>query len=499
MTVPNSVLSIPVETFEQWRVAARRLVAAGVSPEQVRWVDWRARQSDGQQDLFAARAQHTDALPSADDTLPSADMANSPASNPVEVLRSFVELATTVAHHRSPLRWELLYQLLWRITHDEKNLLQIASDRDLHQAKQMEKAIRRDIHKMHAFVRFRKTIDADGDRYVAWHRPDHYIVPLAAPFFARRFDVMRWAILTPDESVAWDGQQLVYSPGVPRGEAPSGDELETLWKTYYANIFNPARIKLKAMKAEMPQKHWPTMPETELISTLVRDAPRRVDEMIKRSQNVMTTSAYMPDTSNPTLDQLRSAAHTCKGCELYRDATQTVFGRGPASAKLVFVGEQPGDKEDIAGEPFVGPAGQLFRDALDEVGLDPNEVYMTNAVKHFKFKLSGARRLHVKPSSREISACKPWLESELGIIRPQTLVCLGATAASAILGPQFRITKGRGIVHETVYAKWTLATYHPSALLRTPDADTRQRMRESFVSDLGLAVNRLRNLPTNEQ
>jgi DNA polymerase len=165
----------------------------------------------------------------------------------------------------------------------------------------MEKSVRRDAHKMKAFVRFRTVTgrEGEGDHYVAWHRPDHLIVPLVATFFRDRFGVMRWTILTPDASVAWDGSDLTFGPGVPQREAPQPDDLEAMWKTYYASVFNPARIKLSAMRAEMPKKHWPTLPETEIIDDLLRDAPRRVEEMMNRQRrNAKPAAAGMtPDRS----------------------------------------------------------------------------------------------------------------------------------------------------------------------------------------------------------
>ncbi len=345
----------------------------------------------------------------------------------------------------------------------------------------MEKAVRRDAHKMKAFVRFRRIVDASGEHYIAWHRPDHYSLRSTCDFFARRFDVMRWTIMTPDESASWDGREISFGPGMPRSEAPRNDELEELWKTYYANIFNPARIKLQAMRAEMPKKHWPTMPETELIDQMLRDAPARVEQMVRYTDQVLTAQAFVPQTND--LETLRAVAAECLGCALCEQATQTVFGVGPANASLVFVGEQPGDEEDRLGVPFVGPAGRLLDQVLEQVGIDRGSVYITNAVKHFKFARSGKRRLHKKPSSREIAACRPWLEAELSLLRPQRLVCLGATAAKVIFGPNFRLTDHRGLPRQSNDAPWTMATYHPSALLRT-SGEAAAQMRTEFKTDL---------------
>lgn len=174
---------------------------------------------------------------------------------------------------------------------------------------------------------------------------------------------------------------------------------------------------------------------------------------------------------------------------MFAAATQAVFGQGPAPARLMLVGEQPGDQEDRQGEPFVGPAGRLLDDALEAAGIDRGDVYLTNAVKHFKFTAGqGKRRLHKKPGSREIAACRPWLEAEFDLVRPTVLVCLGATAAQAILGNQFRITRQRGQWIESPWSRWTLGTYHPSAVLRAPDAQARQALFDALTADLTRAA-----------
>ncbi len=194
-----------------------------------------------------------------------------------------------------------------------------------------------------------------------------------------------------------------------------------------------------------------------------------------------------------TLTALTRAAHDCQGCDLYQRATQTVFGAGSAKARMILVGEQPGDQEDLQGKPFVGPAGRLLDEALRAAGIDRADVYLTNAVKHFKWTPRGKRRLHAKPGSREIAACRPWLSAEIEVIGPDVIVCLGATAAQSLLGPSFRITRQRGELLESPLAHWMLATYHPSAVLRAPDEDRRHRMRDELFADLSVAAKSLSN------
>lgn len=189
-----------------------------------------------------------------------------------------------------------------------------------------------------------------------------------------------------------------------------------------------------------------------------------------------------------TLPALLRAAERCQGCELYRRATQTVFGAGPARARLLLVGEQPGDQEDIQGEPFVGPAGRMLRETLARLHVDPADVYLTNAVKHFKWTPRGSRRLHAKPSAREMAACRPWLEAEIAAVEPEVIVCLGATAAQSLLGRDFRLTASHGKFVPSDFARRVMATYHPSALLRAGDRESRRRLRREFRADLKRAV-----------
>ena len=203
--------------------------------------------------------------------------------------------------------------------------------------------------------------------------------------------------------------------------------------------------------------------------------------MRKRSERP-TVPDLIPD--RPTLTNVRAASRDCQACDLYKRGTQTVFGEGARTAELMFVGEQPGDQEDLAGHPFVGPAGKLLDKALAQAGIDRAGVYVTNVVKHFKWEPRGNRRIHKKPSASEISACRPWLDTEIQLVRPRAIVCLGATAAQALLGRQFKVTAHRGTFITSALAPLVMATVHPSSLLRAPDEDTRRRETERFIDDL---------------
>lgn len=204
----------------------------------------------------------------------------------------------------------------------------------------------------------------------------------------------------------------------------------------------------------------------------------------------LSNLAYVPVSElipvRPTLPRLRAAAAHCRGCDLFLKATQTVFGEGPASARVMLIGEQPGDREDLAGKPFVGPAGRILDDALVQAGIDRTDVYITNVVKHFRWEgaARGKRRIHKKPRSWEIQACRPWLDAELAIVQPEVLVCLGASAAQALLGREFSVTRQRGRLMPSKLAPKVMATVHPSSILRSPDSETRHLEMRKFVQDL---------------
>ena len=466
--------TVSVDTYDAWRDAARGLLRSEIPPWRVRFLP-----PGGQAVLDLDTGRSDEPAEAASEPKPEADSGKSPVSVP----KAFLDLARGLSCHRDPDRFDLLYRMLWRMTHDHRRLMDDHADPDRHRAHAMERQIARAVHKTKAFVRFRKVQTESGDRYIAWHRPEHPILPLVAGFFSRRFTDMHWTVLTPEASMTWDGEAVCFGPGVPRSEAPSDDQLEGLWKKYYATVFNPARLNETCMKREMPTHHWATLPEAELIPDLIRDARNRTVTMVNHTEGSAISAAdFIPDTQE--LDQLAAASQFCEGCALYKNATQTVFGKGPESARIVFVGEQPGDQEDIHGEPFVGPAGQLLDKCFAEVGIDRSDAYITNVVKHFKWEPQGKRRIHKKPGVREMNACKPWLATEIAVIGPEVVVCLGATAAQSLIGRDFRITKQRGEWMSTDWADRTIATYHPSALLRAPDDDARERMMDAFLTDL---------------
>ena len=455
-------------TFEKWRETARSLLTEGVAPEQVEIFDTETPQNLG---------------------LSFDDEAAAPrpvAAGNIFVPRAFVELAQIVARHADPTRWQLLYRLLWRLQ-AARQLLHVEVDGDVAEARRMEQQIRRDLHKMHAFVRFRQIKDEAGvEHFIAWYKPDHDVLELAAPFFQERFPTMQWSILTPRQSVHWEPEatRLTWSEGVPREAAPQDDELEEMWRSYYKSIFNPARLNPKAMRSEMPVRYWQNMPEIQLLPQLMTAAGGRTDAMIK-TQKTGTAEAYLPEER--TLTSLSAALPGCKGCDLYCHAIHAVFGEGHARAELMLVGEQPGDEEDKQAKPFVGPAGKVLNRVVEELGLDRSAMYVTNAVKHFKFVERGKRRLHQSPRLSEVTACRPWLIAELQAVKPQVVVCLGATAAKSLLGAKFALMKERGRVVTSPYAEKVVATIHPSAVLRAADAQGSEQLYDFLRQDLLLA------------
>lgn len=461
--------SVTVTDFADWRTQARRLLYQAILPEQISWHDQRSGQAHFSFDT---------------------DLQDPPPDFRLNVPKNFIPLAESVACHRDPIRWHHLYAALWRLTHGEKNLLRIASDPLVRDLSLLYKNVRRDAHKMKAFVRFRLVQDADGDHYVAWHQSDHYVVRLTAPFFQRRFSVMRWSILTPDDSVHWDGKTLQYGPGVPASAAPQDDAWEEMWKTFYASIFNPARIKVDMMKREMPVRYWHTMPEAALIPQLLQQAPDRVAAMVAHQEGLKASASDFipPDADN--LDVLRNAARGCRGCPLFCDATQTVFGTGNWSASLMVIGEQPGEQEDAQGVPFIGPAGQLLDQILALNAIDRSDLYITNAVKHFKHTIddsTGKRRIiHQAPTVREITACKPWLDKEIALVKPTIILGLGLTAARALLGHGFTMKTQRGVWFERGDQR-VLISYHPSAILRMPDPAQKQHLHDCLTQDIRTA------------
>ncbi len=452
--------------FEGWRAAARAAALDGLPPEQTLWSVTEAR------DLFAEAP------------------AAAPSAGAFSVPRAIVEVAETAIQANDPERFALLYALIWRAHRGEKHVLEDAADPLVARVRQLVQAVRRDTHKMRAFLRFRAVEEADATRYVAWFEPDHYIVEANASFFVRRFATMTWSILTPYRSAHWDGTALQLGDGAQPADVPDDDALEAYWRAYFGAIFNPARLKVSAMTSEMPRKYWRNLPEAAAIPELIRQSRERTAAMVDNptiSPERAKRPSAAPQAAPPAgMAALGAEAAGCQLCDLYKHATQTVFGEGPLDARLMLVGEQPGDQEDLAGRPFVGPAGQMLDRALAEAGIDRSAVYVTNAVKHFKFEPRGKRRIHATPDRTEIQTCRFWLDQERALVQPAVTILLGASAARAVLGRAVTISRERGRPIPLDGGQ-VMVTVHPSYLLRLPDEESRQREYAAMVADLRMA------------
>ena len=522
------VLDGPVD-LPGFRRFARDLLDRGVPPEQVTWHS----SSTPTKDLFAddaglAHAGNCDAPPIGQ------RIGNGP---PINVPPDFLALCQAVILHRDPNRFGLLYRLLWRLLH-EPGLRYDPLDADRVRAQHMAQAVRRDMHKMKAFVRFRTVEDVEsaggldtaqgvpgdthstqpqgGPLHIAWFEPEHHIVEATAPFFVRRFTQMRWAILTPECSIEWrpgtSGKGcLEAGPGAQKADAPPADADEALWLTYYQHIFNPARLKLKMMQKEMPKRYWKNLPEAQFISGLTAASSQRRMGMIEqapseprrripvfsegtaataRAQAALGVSqlfGQLQRGERPVdLHALNAATQACRACPIGQHATQAVCGEGPLQARVMVVGEQPGDQEDLRGRPLVGPSGQLFDRALADLGWNRASLFITNAVKHFKYEPRGKRRMHKTPSQLEAAACLHWLESEIDLVKPEVIIALGATAATSLLGRHVAVMSERGQWFTRADGLRVLVTLHPAALLRMPQ-EQQAAAYIAWLNDLALA------------
>lgn len=473
--ISHYVVNLPEsDDFGYWRDCARSLIQCNIPPEQIAWVE-----PGGSGDLFARKSpvEEGSFLPK-----PVPDAAH-PRAN-----RLFVSLAKNAVLHSDPQRFALLYRLLWRLQTNPR-MMEDKADPDVRKIEEWAKQIRRDSHKMHAFVRFRLVGSGDGqvnDHYVAWFEPDHHIVRANAGFFVRRFANMKWSILTPRGCLHWDGNVMKEGPPAERSDAPTGDPTEDLWRKYYASIFNPARLKVGAMLKEMPKKYWANMPEASLIPELVAGAQSREAQMVD-------AGALDFEKRSETLEAVEKAISICRKCSIGELDNHAVMGEGPHNAALMIIGEQPGDKEDFGGRPFIGPAGQLLNKHLQIAGIDRSAAYLTNTVKHFKYVPRGKRRIHQSPTAKEIDTCRWWIEAERTIVKPKLILALGASAARGMLGKTVSITRARGEPVPLPDGSELWITAHPSYLLRL-DGEGLKTQEKLFEADLAAVAKRLAEL-----
>ena len=414
--------------WEGWRKATRSLVLAGVAPQDIRW-SVRSHDEDGDPLLEATGS--------------------------FSVPRALVQLASLAIQARDATRFELLYRLVRRANAGEQ-----ADDDDMRRAQRLALAVRAEAHRMRTLLRFLPVEEAAGRRYLGWYQPAHYVLEANAQLITRRFPSLRLTILTPYGGAHWEGTELRFSHGVAPDAVADDAALQSWWARHSGQLLRQSRVGT-------------AIPEAEDLD----ESPRPPDRP-------PLGPVVLPHHADPPLQEAMHEASDCRRCHLYEPATQTVFGEGPAHAKVLFVGEQPGDQEDVIGRPFVGPAGQVMDRAMEEAGIDRRTVYITNAVKHFKFEPRGKRRIHKTPEAAEIQACRFWLDVEMVRLRPNLVVAMGGSAARAVLGRAVTITRERGRPVETPDGHTAFVTVHPSFILRVPDADAKEREYRAFVADL---------------
>jgi probable DNA metabolism protein len=447
-------------SFKEWRNRARPLLSAGVAPEIA----------------VQVIAEPADAAGASGAAMPQISL-------PAPLMR----LLDSLSCFRADGRYELMYRLAWRTMFENRKLLEDAADPDVRRANVMDAAIRRDVHKMHAFVRFREVLDDTGaPAFFSWFEPEHEILRRAAGFFTKRFPNMTWTIATPDGAAVWNRSALNFIESPAPERRPTSDAYEDLWRTYYRNICNVARINPSAMQREMAQKYWKNLPEAAEIGLLIRDGTSNFAGRHKISDERSNSMSKAVVRALADLPAPGDGPAECRRCDLWRHATQAVLGEGPRDARVMLVGEQPGDEEDLRGRPFVGPAGRVLDQAIAAAGLARSEVYITNAVKHFKWEPRGKRRLHKRPELREIAACNAWLEKEIKDIRPSHIVALGASAMRALVGSTLTVDAARRQPFSHAMGATVLATYHPSAILRA-EGDRAAGLRGKLIEDLARA------------
>jgi len=468
---------LEVHDFAAWRNAARELLRAGVPPEALTWG------RPGGDDLFSNAAPA--AAPAGDAAIPSDKKTPAP-----QVPRALMEMLQKAACFRDPDRWAFLYRVIWRWTRGEHDV-QSPADPDGSRLHAMVKAVRREEHDMHAYVRFReRPEEAGAPRFVAWFEPSQDVLPQVAQHFVARMGKVSWMIATPDASVLWDGAELHHTGPLMSSAADLDDAGEALWLTYYRSIFNPARVNAQLMQSHIPSRFWKNLPEGAIVPSLVSQAElgaRKIGQVqAVGSKRGATTIPISAEKAQPEREQ-PSKLDECRRCELWEFATQAVPGAGTADAQIMIVGEQPGDQEDLAGKPFVGPAGQLLDRVFAQAEVDRKAIYITNAVKHFKWEPRGKHRLHKTPAQREVEACHYWLEKELAAIKPRVIVAMGATALKSVMRKGTVALKDFIGKPVRVDGCWLVTIYHPSYVLRVPDEASKQDAFSTMVKGLRLA------------
>lgn len=483
-----SMKSIAIDpSFASWRAVARTLLMENVCPDDVEW-----RESAASATVFGT----------IDRPPPGSVDPNAP--KPPKIAGTFLRMLETAACYRAPDRWPFLYKALWRWTQGDRAVAS-AEDADGYRLHRMIEVVEEEESKMQKVLRFRHRDSSLGPpEFISWFEPVHDLLEHAAMNFASRMGNATWMIATPHGAAFWDGAFLhvdrMSEPeekpadfgevsGGMNGEAVSGDAIEALWLAYYESTFTAARENAAEMTSHMKMHYWKNPPDARIDPTLIS----RADPYSRRDPRPRNVPADMDVAINTELEPLNGTVLTappsldaCKRCSLWRNATQAVAGAGPANARVMLVGEQPGDEEDREGKPFVGPSGKLLDDAIAEASLKRESLWLTNAVKHFKWESNGDERQQATPTQREREACRYWLEEEMTRIAPKVVVVLGATALKVLTGHRTALSEylGKTIEHK---GRIIVPTYHTSYLLRLTDEKIRAEVFGTIVEALVFA------------
>lgn len=491
--------SIAIEpSFAAWRRAARELLRQGIEPERIEWVEW----------VECTSGSSGNAGPHSAD-IPDSSTAAPPVAAPA-IPRELLARLKTAACYRAPDRWSLLYRILWRWTHGERHVVD-PQDRDGALLDQRIRSVEHETADLVLLTLFRRRDPSMGlPEFVGWYEPHHDQLERAAARFAERMGDSTWMLATPQGAAFWNGMLLrsggpaadngghaarprsasqqpnppaapVLPPGAMAGEATTSEPTEALWLAYYASVFNAA-------PAPVPLRYWRTPPAgPPLPAHLARERSR-----LGAQSGTVTVPAMPPveySAVTPPLREPTGPLSTCRRCALWRNAKQAVAGAGPVQAAIMAVGEQPGEDENQSGAPFSGPAGQLLDTVLARAGLDRAALYLTYAVKHYKWETLDQQRVHRTPAPREVEACHYWLEQELAQVAPRVVVTLGATALKALTGAHVNLSEylGQTIDHG---GRLIVPTWHPSYALKMADG----RLREDIVAGMVAAFGRAARL-----
>uniref|UniRef100_E1TAF8 Type-4 uracil-DNA glycosylase n=1 Tax=Burkholderia sp. (strain CCGE1003) TaxID=640512 RepID=E1TAF8_BURSG len=465
--------------FDAWRAASLAALAQGLAPEAI---EWRVSEGPGSKSPVEQAAF---------DYGEHVGVAHPVAAAPaVHVSKELAALLRDAALYREPHRWAFLYKVLWRWQQGDRAAASPA-DEDGARLYRMAKCVRRAKHDMIAYVRFQKNADASVPEYIAWYEPEHDVLAWGAEHFAQRMGRSTWLIATPHGAAFWDGAELrIDDDRALRNphRCETNDEAQALWLAYYRSTFNPARLNEAALTQHMPVRFWKALPEGRLIPGMISEA-RSGARRLAQASGVAAFNGKAISVEAEVAQPLReqpSSLDACRRCDLWRHATQAVGGVGPRDARIMVIGEQPGDHEDLSGQPFVGPAGQLLNSAITQAGLRREQLYLTNAVKHFKWEPRGKRRLHKTAAQREMQACSHWLTQELETVRPSVVVTLGTTALNALLGEKSSL---QDYLHGPFELEggWGIATYHPSFALRQQSDAARDKVMVAIRNALSEA------------